>query len=141
MRLTISLTVSVLLALPGCQSERQEGTQAQQAAVSIGEVEVQPGVFAGSAQLSRAHDGLTEVRIRFVNRTSSPVRWTRIADVEVVLHRPAGTASVRSDSPGRSKPIYIPAQSSALVSFLFDADAVDGKTVSIFGRRLPVERA
>ncbi len=143
MRLFILPMVSVLIALatPGCRSEPSDDSSAQSAAISVGRVEVQPGVLAVDARMLRAFDGLTEVRVQLVNTTASTVSWPTLRDADVSLNRPAGTALLRTDSPGRRKPIVIPARSSALVSFLFDSSALDATTLMLFGHRVAMARS
>lgn len=136
------ILIVALMVLVGCRSEPAGLPEiaSHSAAVTKSEIEITKGVVATDVELSRAFDGLTQVRVRFVNRTAAPVQWSAIRDVDVALTRPLGRALLTAGSPGKVKPIIVPARSEARVTFLFDAEALDATSLSLFGRTIALGR-
>jgi len=141
MRWSVILVSLALFA--GCRSESPDASvlASQRAAISKGEVEIQPGVIVADAHIARAFDGLTAVRLRLINRTGAAVQWSSLRDVDVGLARPAGRALLTANSPGRVKPIVVPAGSEARITLLFEADALDGTALTLFGRAIALARS
>lgn len=120
----------------GCDSRVPEPELGKAAAAVESTKDILPGLDVLDLRIARAFDGSTEVRVVLFNSTLEPIAYSRLSDADVSLQRPGGLALLRANSPGKAKPLVIPARSTARVSFLFDASAIDATSFSLFGRKL-----